>query len=80
MSACRFQGRPLRGGNGKSTSLLNYFNTQLKPQGIELPPRVLTRVIADWSRDQLSAAGVAVARINDAITVAREGFVKLADD
>jgi hypothetical protein len=71
VSARRFQGRPLKSGNGKSASLLNYFNTQFKPQDVELPPRILTRVIADWSRDQLQAAGVRVLTVNDAITMAR---------
>lgn len=50
---------------------LTFFNTQLKPQGVSVPPRRMTRVVSDWGRDQLAAAGIKVLLKTDAVTMSR---------
>jgi hypothetical protein len=55
LASCRIihQGREL-------TPLMNYYNKELLPFEVGVPPLQLVRVVGDWARHRLEAVGVKV--------------------
>jgi hypothetical protein len=45
---------------GELSLLKHYFERHLADFGVEVPPSELFRLVGDWARDQLEAAGVKV--------------------